>query len=232
MSTLARAIEDDDAKMIEKELEKNVNLVRICDERGLLPLFVAAGLNRVNALRVFLERGDPRATSASTGNHVLHFAVLNGHVDTCKIILSKCPDLLDKPNRNGDTPLQTALVAGYWTVRQRVVSVLYSMIANFTSKISLQVAQFLINKNASVLPKNAHDMRAAHCLCVAKPPSFMTPMRPKSKGENIVPPMKKGMNKMERWALLRKMLKPLLLEITENDKEADMCTIFIFKEYA
>ena len=120
MSTLARAIEDDDAKMIEKELEKNVNLVRICDERGLLPLFVAAGLNRVNALRVFLERGDPRATSASTGNHVLHFAVLNGHVDTCKIVLSKCPDLLDKPNRNGDTPLQTALVAGYWTVRQRV----------------------------------------------------------------------------------------------------------------
>ena len=83
-----------------------------------------------------------------------------------------------------------------------------------------------------MLPKNAHDMRAAHCLCVAKPPSFMTPMRPKSKGENIVPPMKKGMNKMERWALLRKMLKPLLLEITENDKEADMCTIFIFKEYA
>ena len=74
-------------------------------------------------------------------------------------------------------------------------------------------------------------MRAAHCLCVAKPPSFMTPMRPKSKDQKIVPPMQKGMKKMERWALLRKILKPLLLEITENDKEADMCTIFIFKEY-
>ena len=115
MNTLTIAIKEDDVESIKSELEKNANLVMMRDEGGLLPLFVAAGLNRVKALRVFLERGDPRATSP-TGNHVLHFAVLSGHIDSCKIILEKVPDLLDRQNRNGDTPLQSALVAGFWTV--------------------------------------------------------------------------------------------------------------------
>jgi ankyrin repeat protein len=209
---LTQAINEDDPKSIDKILDKNPNLMREFAAPGVLPQFYAAGVNSVRALNALISRGaDPRAISKS-GNHLLHFAAIHGgvQIETCSFVLKMCPDLLNKPNKNGDTPLQCALVAGNWNA-----------------------ASFLINENASVLPKNVHDMRAAHCLCIAKPPVFMKPMIPKLNVNNRIAPgtFKEGMIKMERWKLLRKILKPVISEITLDDKELDMVTIFILKEY-
>ena len=208
MLTSLRKDEEVDVVLL-KELKKNPSLFKLDDLKlYMLLLKEAAGLNRLKWLRKLLDEGDAsKHVSPETGNQVLHFASLGGHVEACTMILDKYPTLLDKVNHNRDTPLMLALLSGHWNV-----------------------ASYLISRNADVLTKNMHDMRAAHCLCGAEPPTLLVPLIPCTKNASL-PIIEKGIDKKERWKLLRKVLKPLLSEITENEQEANMCTIFILKEY-
>ena len=79
------------------------------DARGITPLGVAVGFNRITAVEFLLETGADVHLADHRGNTVLHYAAGYGRVHSAKMLLTSGADP-SCLNHDNQTPLDVAMV--------------------------------------------------------------------------------------------------------------------------
>ena len=96
------------------------------DQTGRTPLLQAAQMGNPEVVDVLINAGaNLRATvtgSLETGTTVLHWAARGGFLNLGAAFLSKCPDLLEMTNCDGETALHTAARKGQTAFVERLLS--------------------------------------------------------------------------------------------------------------
>uniref|UniRef100_A0A6N2LST4 Uncharacterized protein n=1 Tax=Salix viminalis TaxID=40686 RepID=A0A6N2LST4_SALVM len=102
---------------VRKLLEKEKKLAKTTDENGWSPLHYAAyfsGWIDISAVKVLLEYDASAAYIAETTEKeriALHIAVIQGHVDVMKEIVSRCPDCCELVDNRGWNALHYAVAS-------------------------------------------------------------------------------------------------------------------------
>lgn len=81
------------------------------NERGISPLGVAVGFNRVQVAQLLLDNGADLAQLDSQGNTVLHYAAGYGRKEVTELLLKAGADMAET-NKAGQTPQDVAKVNG------------------------------------------------------------------------------------------------------------------------
>uniref|UniRef100_A0A6N2LTD5 Uncharacterized protein n=1 Tax=Salix viminalis TaxID=40686 RepID=A0A6N2LTD5_SALVM len=116
-TALHAAITARDHVTVRKLLEKEKKLAKTTDENGWSPLHYAAyfsGWIDISAVKVLLEYDASAAYIAETTEKeriALHIAVIQGHVDVMKEIVSRCPDCCELVDNRGWNALHYAVAS-------------------------------------------------------------------------------------------------------------------------
>ncbi|KAK4471276.1 hypothetical protein MN116_004719 [Schistosoma mekongi] len=81
----------------------------MADSKGCLPLHIAAYYGQDKLLELFLRNGC-LFRRCHEGNTALHYAAMQGNVETCRLLLEINPTLLNQTNYNGMTALHIAAI--------------------------------------------------------------------------------------------------------------------------
>ncbi|MBW8036610.1 MAG: hypothetical protein FVQ79_13540 [Planctomycetes bacterium] len=97
-----------DNEDIAKLLDKDPLLVNKTNDEGQTPLHVAICQRNLDAVKLLVKRGADMTAVDGRGEGVM-FMVWD--VDTARYLIEKSPQLLQKPNQNGRTPLHGAVIS-------------------------------------------------------------------------------------------------------------------------
>ncbi|MDQ1345500.1 MAG: uncharacterized protein QG586_1031, partial [Pseudomonadota bacterium] len=89
----------------------NIGLTEAILSRHGSPLYVAADIGAIAAVKVMAEAGSNLEVSGPNGRRPLHAAVAGGHVGIAGILLSAGCEV-DPQDEDGNTPLVTAILQG------------------------------------------------------------------------------------------------------------------------
>ncbi|KAH8878003.1 Alpha-latrocrustotoxin-Lt1a [Schistosoma japonicum] len=81
----------------------------MADSKGCLPLHIAAYYGQDKLLELFLQNGC-LFRRCHEGNTALHYAAMQGNIETCRLLLEINPTLLNQTNYNGMTALHIAAI--------------------------------------------------------------------------------------------------------------------------
>eukprot|EP01029_Cantina_marsupialis_P017134 TRINITY_DN384_c0_g1_i4.p1 TRINITY_DN384_c0_g1~~TRINITY_DN384_c0_g1_i4.p1 ORF type:complete len:324 (+),score=120.84 TRINITY_DN384_c0_g1_i4:116-1087(+) len=114
MQAFFKAIDDADLDTLKHMLSEEIGFdINTANEKGIVGIFEAAAKGKIDVLKFLIENKANICVLAPSGNTVLHFAVQGGFRKIVHLLLDLEPALLNKPNKQGETPLSHACFCGY-----------------------------------------------------------------------------------------------------------------------
>ncbi|CVK98105.1 uncharacterized protein FMAN_12205 [Fusarium mangiferae] len=96
--------------VVKKLLDEGAANSSVGDEDGWTPLHFACSKGHTEVIDELLSHDADPTLADSSGENLLHIAIVYGHVAAFDIIIEKCPELVGKTDMEGTTPLHLAIM--------------------------------------------------------------------------------------------------------------------------
>jgi ankyrin repeat protein len=116
-----KAIQDGDTAKVKALLEKNPELVNTANEVGMTPLLMATMRNKMELIKLLVNRGADVRAKNSIGFTALDAAVYSGNKEAVELLITKGADMNTK-SKLGTTPLLFSVTRGHKEVLEILIN--------------------------------------------------------------------------------------------------------------